>query len=285
MARILRLDLSFDGTDFLGWQRQPEGRTVQAEVEAALARILGTPHRVVGAGRTDTGAHAAAMVASCATDATMPAQELARALDAVLPPDVGVLAVRDAEPGFHALRDARWKWYRYSVLNTPRRRPLERRRTWHVRTRLDRAVLEDGAAALAGTHDFRAFANQGSPRKTTVRTLYGLRWVGTSGDRLDLDVVGDGFLYRMVRAIVGTLVDWARSPAHLAACGPGHGAAEAVRFLLASGDRAAAGPVAPATGLCLRAVGLVGGARAGGLPPFLPPGVESDRRASPGGLS
>jgi len=284
VTRSLRLDLSFDGTEFQGWQRQPVGRTVQGEVEAALERILGAPHTVIGAGRTDTGAHAAAMVASCETAATMPVRELARALDAVLPRDVGVLDVHEAEPGFHALRDARWKWYRYSVLNRPRRRPLERRRTWHVRPRLERAVLEAGAAALAGTHDFRAFANQGSPRRTTVRTLYGLRWSGAAGERLELDVVGDGFLYRMVRAIVGTLVDWARSPEHLAACGPGGSAADAARFLLASGERAAAGPVAPAQGLCLMGVGLAGGASAGALPPFLPPRVESVRRPSPGGL-
>jgi tRNA pseudouridine38-40 synthase len=288
VTRTLRLDLSFDGTDFLGWQRQPRGRTVQGEVEAALDRILGPGHTVIGAGRTDTGAHAAAMVASCRTEASMGVRDLARALDAVLPRDVGVLDVREAAEGFHALRDARWKWYRYSVLNAPRRRPLERRRSWQVRPRLDRDVLDAGAAALRGTHDFRAFANQGSPRRSTVRTQFGLRWTGEVGDRLELDVVGDGFLYRMVRAIVGTLVDWARSPAHLAACGPGRvqaaGAAGAVEYLLASGARAAAGPVAPARGLCLMGVGLAGGDSAGGLPPFLPPGVESGRRPSPGGL-
>lgn len=277
MTRTLRLDLSFDGADFLGWQRQPTGRTVQGEVEAALERILGGPHTVVGAGRTDTGAHAAAMVASSRTDSTMAVPDLARALDAVLPHDVGVLDVTEAPDDFHALRDARWKWYRYSVLNTRRRRPLERRRTWHVRPRLDRAVLDEGAAALAGTHDFRAFANQGSPRRTTVRTLFGLRWTGAVGDRLELDVVGDGFLYRMVRSIAGTLVDWALSPAHLAACGPPDGvtAAAAAGFLLESGERAAAGPVAPAQGLCLMGVGLAGGDSAGALPPFLPPRVES----------
>lgn len=289
MARSLRLDLSFDGTEFLGWQRQPEGRTVQGVVEAALAQVLGAPHTVIGAGRTDTGAHAAAMVASVETEAPMDAAVLARALDAVLPADVGVHGVREYPEGFHALRDARWKWYRYSVLNHARRRPLLRRRTWLMRAPLDRAVLDEGAAALAGTHDFRAFANQGSPRRTTVRTLHGLQWAEGEGGRLDLDVVGDGFLYRMVRSIVGTLVDWARSPSHLAACGPdgaGSGQArDAVRFLLESGERAAAGPVAPAHGLCLMGVGLAGEEDSGGaLPPFLPPRVESGRRPSPGGL-
>ena len=152
VTRTLRLDLSFDGTDFLGWQRQPRGRTVQGEVEAALDRILGAPHRVIGAGRhrhrgprrrdgrvlpdrgIDGGARARAGArrrAPCRTWACS--------------------TCREAPEGFHALRDARWKWYRYSVLNAPRRRPLERRRTWQVRPgRLDRAVLDAGAAALGG---------------------------------------------------------------------------------------------------------------------------------------
>jgi len=287
--RTLRLDLSFDGTDFLGWQRQAAGRTVQGVVEEALERILGAPHRVVGAGRTDTGAHARAMVASCRTAHGMPARDLARALDAVLPPDVGVLAVSDAPAGFHALRDAAWKWYRYSILRTPRRRPLRRRYTWHVRGSLDRGVLDAGAAALSGRHDFRALANQGSPRRSTVRTLHGLAWSeAEGGEVLRLDVVGDGFLYRMVRSIVGTLVDWALRPAHLAACtGPGADAGDAtaaVAHLLAAGDRGAAGPVAPAHGLCLMGVGLRIGPAAGGPPPFPVPSVESEWRPSPGGL-
>lgn len=288
MTRTLRLDLSFDGTEFLGWQRQPAGRTVQGEVEAALERILGSRHPVIGAGRTDTGVHAEAMVASLRTEASLSTRDLTRALDAVLPPDIGVFGVSEARDDFHALRDARWKWYRYSVLNARRRRPLDRRRTWFVRPRLEREVLDAGAAALVGTHDFRAFANQGSPRRTTVRTLYGVAWTSGAHGRLHLDVVGDGFLYRMVRSIVGTLVDWALSPEHLAACGPpgarSASPAQAARHLFETGDRAAAGPVAPALGLCLMGVGLAGVASAGAPPPFLPPPVDCGRRPSPGGL-
>lgn len=296
--RWLRLDLEFDGTDFRGWQRQAEGRTVQGAVEEALARLLGAPHPVVGAGRTDSGVHARAMVASMKTRSDMPVDVLARALDAVLPPDIGVLSVTEAPPGFHARRDARWKWYRYTLLRSRRRRPLDRRWTWHVRGGLDRAALDAGAEALRGTHDFGAFANRGSPRHTTVRTLYAVRWTEDGVGKLHFDVVGDGFLYRMVRSMVGTLVHRARSPVRLGdgtlGCTGSHEGepgrpTDAVRAvvarLLGGGDRSVAGPVAPAKGLCLMAVGVDPVAAQGSLPPFLLPVVESGgRTSSHGGL-
>src|SRR5687768_16046312 len=130
--RTLRLDLEYDGIDFAGWQRQAKERTVQAVVEDALGRVLASPTPVVGAGRTDAGVHARGMVASARTTSSMASATLHRALDAVLPEDVGVLGVRDAAPGFHARRDARWKWYRYSVLRSRTRRVFLRRHAWRV---------------------------------------------------------------------------------------------------------------------------------------------------------
>ncbi|MHC5009841.1 MAG: tRNA pseudouridine(38-40) synthase TruA [Planctomycetota bacterium] len=276
--RTVRLDLEFDGTAFLGWQRQAVGRTVQGEVEAALARILGAPHAVVGAGRTDAGAHARHMVASFRTAQPIAPARLARALDAVLPEDVGVLSVREASPAFHARRDARWKWYRYTILPSRLRRPLLRRTAWQVGGRLPRDVLRAGAAALEGRHDFRSFANVGSPRRTTVRTLHVVRWTDIEG-LLYLDLVGDGFLYKMVRTIVGTLVQIARRPREDGTGGVG----EEVRALLDAADRRAAGPAAPARGLCLMAVGIGEEPPVTPIPDFLRPAVESAHNRTEGG--
>lgn len=243
-AHTLRIDLCWDGTGFLGWQRQAQGRTVQGELEAALARVLGAPHAVVGAGRTDAGVHARRAVASLTTSHAMEAARLGRALEALLPPDIGILRVREAAPGFHALRDARWKWYRYRLLVAPRRRPLAERTAWRVRELPPLAALQAAAGPLCGTHDFASMASAGSPREHTVRTLSLLRWT-RRGRHAWLDVVGDGFLYKMVRTMVGTMLAAARTGDPASAAGA----------TLASLDRASAPAPAPAHGLCLQDVG------------------------------
>jgi tRNA pseudouridine38-40 synthase len=273
-ARVVRLDLTYEGTEFLGWQRQAAGRTVQAVVEEALERVLGAPHKVVGAGRTDAGAHALHMVASFRTRSSMADRSLAKALDAVLPPDVGVSDATTAAPGFHARRSAAWKWYRYSLLRARGKRPLLRRTAWRVPGRLDATALRAGAAAVVGTHDFRSFSNAGSPRTSTVRTVFAAQWVD-DGELLHLDVVGDGFLYRMVRSIVGTLVALARGrePADAGA---------AMGRILEARDRRAAGPAAPALGLCLRRVGVRGEPPWASLPARLREAVESGLPLDPG---
>jgi tRNA pseudouridine38-40 synthase len=246
--RTLRIDLTFDGTRFVGWQRQAKGRTVQAEVEAALGKVLGAPHTVVGCGRTDTGVHARRYVASTRTQSAMPARRLLRALDAVLPPDVGVRRVADVPAGFHALRSARWKWYRYVLLVAGTRRPLVEARAWRRPQAPDLAALSQAAEPLIGRHDFAAFGNSGSPRVGTVRTLTAASW-SRAGARLAFDVVGDGFLYRMVRTLVGTMLRAADTPDPA-----GH-----VRAVLGTRDRKAAGPAAPARGLTLMDVWYEGG--------------------------
>ena len=249
---------------------------MQGEVEAALTRILGAPHTVVGAGRTDAGAHARHMVASCRLVRPVDAARLARGLDAVLPEDVGVRAVSIVPPTFHARRDAAWKWYRYSLLVSEGRRPLLRRRTWHVRRAPELDRLRAGAAVLVGHHDFAAFAAAGSPRRTTARRLYAVGWT-YHDECLHLDVVGNGFLYKMIRGLVGTLLREAR------AGGSPEDVAARMRTILASRDRTVAGPSAPAHGLCLMAVGMIGEDPARRLPPFLAEAVESAPRTSPGG--
>jgi tRNA pseudouridine38-40 synthase len=271
--RTLRLELSFDGTDFEGWQRQPDARTVQGEVERALAAVLGTPHTVIGCGRTDAGVHARHHVASTRTAHAMRASELARALDAVLPEDIGVRAVRDAPPAFHAQRDAAWKWYRYRILVSARKRPLERRTVWRLPRLPALEALQAAAGPLQGRHDFRSFANLGSTPGHTVRTLHAVDWRQEDGAAC-LDVVGDGFLYKMVRTIVGTLREAARGPDPEAA----------VRAIRDARDRRAAGTVAPARGLCLEAVAIRGERPPAWIPGFLlervDSGVHSTERGS-----
>jgi tRNA pseudouridine38-40 synthase len=244
VRRTLRIDLTWDGTGFAGWQRQASARTVQGELEAALDRVLGAGHKVVGAGRTDAGVHAERAVASVRTTSALAATRIERALDAVLPRDVGVLAVREAPEGFHALRDACWKWYRYALLEAPTRRPLGERRAWRLARLPPLERLEEAAAPLLGRHDFAAFANAGSPREDTWRTLEVVRWRRTAHGAT-IDVVGDGFLYKMVRTLVGTMLRAAADA----------GAGAEMRRVLAARERRAAAAPAPAHGLTLMDVG------------------------------
>jgi tRNA pseudouridine38-40 synthase len=236
-----RFRLEYDGAEFEGWQVQPRRRTVQGELEKALRRVTGRRCAVTGAGRTDAGVHAQAQVASARVATRLAPESLRRALNAVLPKDLAVLALEPAPEAFHARRDARAKHYRYAIWNAPTRSPLRVRTHWNVRTPLDLAAMRAAAAELLGTRDFAALRASGGSTRTSVRTLERLEISGESGDEVRLDFEGSGFLRHMVRNAVGTLVEVGRgrrSPASVAA-------------LLAGGDRRAAGPTAPAHGLTL----------------------------------
>ncbi len=239
-TRSLKLTLEYDGTDFSGWQRQPGRRTVQGALEEALRTVLRHDVEVAGAGRTDAGVHALGQVASLETPSDLPPSKIRAALNGVLPDDVAVLAVEEAPEGFNARFAARAKHYRYRILEGPVRRPLELRHAWHCRHALDLERMRLAAARLVGTHDFRAFAREPDTRASTVRTLFALD-ARRDGFILSLDVKGDGFLYNMVRALAGTLVE----------VGRGKLAPESVDAVLLARDRAAAGPTLPARGLFL----------------------------------
>lgn len=258
MPRVLKLTLAYDGTDFSGWQRQPDKRTVQAVVEDALAPLAGRPSIVTGAGRTDAGVHAAGQVASVTLDSRLSVDALQRALNATLPADVRVLAVADAPDDLDARRAARLKTYHYAVWNGPAVPPHARDRVWHVLGRLDLDAMNRAASHLVGEHDFAAFQSSDSAVRTTTRRLTGSEWhdvdwrmdamgafglpVATDGSRLlRYEVTGTGFLRYMVRTIVGTLV----------AVGRGRQAPERVLEILALRDRARAGQTAPPHGLTL----------------------------------
>jgi tRNA pseudouridine38-40 synthase len=242
-ARNLKITLAYDGTRFVGWQRQAEGESIQGLLEGALARLEGGAVTAHGAGRTDAGVHALAQVASARVTCGHDPGTVVRALNATLPPDIRVISVEDAGPDFHARFNARAKCYRYQIANVPVPSPFTRAYAWHVPEPLDRAAMADAAAALVGTHDFAAFQSSGTDVHTTVRTLMRSTWLDESG-LLVYEVAGDGFLRHMVRAIAGTLVE----------VGRGWRPPQQMTSLLAGGSRAQAGATAPPHGLLLARV-------------------------------
>jgi tRNA pseudouridine38-40 synthase len=240
-VRTLKLTLQYDGTQYVGWQRQAEGASIQGLLEAALEPLAGAPVNVQGAGRTDAGVHALGQVASVAMPTDLPCATLARALNAVLPPDVRILAVEDTPEAFHARFSAIGKRYDYRIVNAPIVSPFIQRYAWHVIPPLDVDAMRQASAALVGQHDFAAFQAAGSSTHTSVRTVRRLEWVAGSGSDTPtvMRVEGDGFLRHMVRTIAGTLVE----------VGLGRRPPDAVAIILAARDRTLAGPTAPAHGL------------------------------------
>ena len=207
--RTIKLTLAYDGTGYAGWQSQPDRRTLQDTLEAVLGQILGHPLRVAASGRTDAGVHAFGQVVSFDTDSQLSADVLFRALNAELPRDMAVVAAEEAPAGFHARRDARGKRYRYVIRDGRVSNVFERNFAWQVPCRLDEARMARAAAVLVGTHDFSSFETTGSPRASSVRTVTALEIARdpADADRLLIEIEANGFLYNMVRSIVGTLVE------------------------------------------------------------------------------
>jgi tRNA pseudouridine38-40 synthase len=269
----LRLTLAYDGSDFVGWQRQATGVSIQGLVEAALARVTGVETAVTSAGRTDAGVHALGQVASARVAGDRAPAELQRALNALLPAAVRVVALDEVSEDFHARYSARAKRYAYRIAASEVLSPFERRYAWHVTHALDRPAMARALGLLVGTHDFAAFQAAGSRVRDTVRTLLEARldaesspsplmspslypspWPRgfspgvtldpggpSSPGSLTIALRGDGFLRHMVRNIVGTLVE----------IGRGRWPVEQMAAILASRDRSQAGPTAPAQGLFL----------------------------------
>jgi tRNA pseudouridine38-40 synthase len=238
--RTLKLTLAYDGTRFVGWQRQAEGDSVQGLLEDSLARFEGAKVTVHGAGRTDAGVHALGQVASVQVSCGHDVATLTRALNAQLPADIRVLSIEEVVTDFHARFSARSKTYRYQLRHGTIADPFERAFVWHMPERLDVHAMAHAAAALVGTHDFAAFQSVGSDTTGTVRTMTRSELRDTEG-RLTYEIAGDGFLRHMVRAIVGTLVEVGRGLRH----------AETMTSLLRNSTRAEAGATAPPQGLFL----------------------------------
>src|SRR5512139_2198420 len=240
-----KLTLEYDGTTYSGWQRQAAHRSIQAEVERAVAAMTQNPATVLGAGRTDAGVHALGQVANFHAETRLTPQVFLKGLNSLLPPDIAVRACDRVPQGFHARFDARSKVYRYHILNREDRGAVGRQYAWFIHRPLDAEAMRAAARTLVGRHDFKAFESTGSPRAHTVRTITRAEWeVDAAERRLRFTVEADGFLRCMVRNIVGTLV----------AVGLGRTDPAEVEKILLSRDRRRAGATAPPQGLFLVSV-------------------------------
>lgn len=235
-----KLTLSYDGTDYVGWQIQPNGISIQGLLEEALTTLLGENTRIYGAGRTDAGAHALGQSAHFLSEETIDCEQTLRSLNGMLPYDIRILELIPVPDTFHAQYSAIGKEYHYHLWLGQTVSPFVRLYRHHIGYPLDLSRMRQATRAFVGTHDFATFANLGSSVKTTVRTIKRLDLVEQEGGaRLEFE--GGGFLYKMVRNIVGTLIDAANGRKEL----------EEIRALLEAKDRRAAGIAAPARGLFL----------------------------------
>ncbi len=243
MARYKSI-IAYDGTDFQGFQRQPGGRTVQGTLEEALRSLGWQGESLLAAGRTDRGVHARGQVVAFDLRWRQGAEALQRALNAHLPQDVSVCAVREAPDDFHPRFDAQRRHYRYTLLISGVRDPLRERFAWRVWPRPEVSAMARTAAGFVGRHDFRAFGRAPIPDGHTVRRIFRAAWTPGDHDRWMFDVVADAFLNRMVRRLVAAMV----------AVGQGKVALEEVLGLLDQPQARWERSLAPARGLCLEAV-------------------------------
>jgi tRNA pseudouridine38-40 synthase len=239
----IKLTIEYEGTAYVGWQRQPNGLSVQEAVESALARIVGEPVTIISSGRTDAGVHARGMVAHFETNTDLPLSAFREGVNSHLPNDIAIVAAEPADADFHARYSALGKRYRYTVLIGDVRSPLAARTSWHIKRRLDVEAMRSAASLLVGKHDFAAFRSSGCDAQTTVRELFSID-IKKHGRLLHFDIIGSGFLRNMVRVIVGTLVE----------IGSGKRSPDEIAELLATGDRDLSGVTAPPQGLCLMQV-------------------------------
>jgi tRNA pseudouridine38-40 synthase len=275
-VRNIKLTIAYDGTEYHGWQIQPGFKTIQGVLTEALEGLLGRKVRICGASRTDAGVSALGQVGLIQIDSPIPTENLAKAITDRLPPDMAVVEAIEVPMGFDVIGAVKSKRYRYAIYNGLVRPVLYIRRCWHIPAKLDIAAMDEAAKFLVGTKDFKSFATVEDKREDTVRTIfrcevysscgvsrascekkemdsclrrndntqYAQRNTQNADDWVYVDVDGDSFLYNMVRNIVGTLVE----------IGVGRWKAEKIKEILEAKDRTAAGPMAPARGLCLMRV-------------------------------
>lgn len=239
MKRVM-LVVAYEGTNYCGWQVQPNGRTIEGELNQALGELLHEPIVVIGASRTDSGVHSKGNVAVFDTETQIPAEKLAFALNQRLPEDIVVQSSREVAPDFHPRHCNSRKTYEYRILNRTMPLPSLRRDTYFYHFPLDVERMRQAAKCLVGEHDFKSFCSTAAVVETTVRMIYSLEVVRID-DVIAIRVTGSGFLYNMVRILAGTLIE----------VGAGKREPESVTEILLAHDRAAAGPTAPAHGLTM----------------------------------
>jgi len=241
--RKIKLTIAYDGTAYHGWQAQRNVHTIEAALTDVIERLTTRRVRLFGSSRTDAGVHALSQVAHFVIDCPVPTERFRDALNKLLPDDIAVLSAEEVPADFDAIKDTVSKRYRYTIYTAPVRPVMQIRYCWHRPGPLDVEAMDRAARRLIGRHDFRSFASAADTRRSSVRTILDcrVRQQGQQGDLIHVDVEADGFLYNMVRNIVGTLVE----------IGRGRWPWQQIDAILAARDRTTAGPLAPAAGLCL----------------------------------
>jgi len=242
--RTIKLLIEYDGTNYLGWQVQSKGQTIQGIIEENLKKLTGDPARLTGSGRTDGGAHAIGQVAHFRTRSRMDLHSIQRALNSLLPPDIAIKGIEEAGENFHARKQVRSKVYEYRIINQPLRSVFHRDYTWHIPQGLDWEEVKKATQKLIGEHDFSSFRSVGTPTRTAIRRVMRAEWKRGRDGTIRFEIEANGFLKQMVRAIVGTLIE----------VGKGKINSEEFQKILESKDRKKAGPNAPARGLFLKEV-------------------------------
>ncbi|MBP9988028.1 MAG: tRNA pseudouridine(38-40) synthase TruA [Ruminococcus sp.] len=241
--RNLLLRLMYDGTDFHGWQVQPNGITVQEEMQNAVEKILNKRESITGCSRTDSGVHANDFCCTVRTDSDIDCFKLTGALNAVLPDSISVKSCTDVDFDFHPRYDCKKKQYLYRVWNINNKNPFLKNYAYHYKNKLDAEFLNKQAKSFIGTYDFSAFCSSGSSVEDTIRTIYNFS-VTRNGDEVDFVVEGNGFLYNMVRIMVGTLIEISENRIEI----------DTIKNIIESKDRTNAGRTVPACGLYLNKV-------------------------------
>jgi tRNA pseudouridine38-40 synthase len=242
--RNIRLTVEYDGTNYLGWQRQKRGPTIQETIETAIEKITKNGVKLIGSGRTDSGVHALGQVANFKTSSGLPAYQLQKALNATLSQDISIVKCEEADAGFHSQFDAKSKVYAYVILYRPYPSALERLRAWHIPFKLRLAEMTEASKALIGKHDFSAFGLSTHTLRSTVREVFNAEIAFSEKDHLYFEIEATGFLKRMVRLIVGTLIQVGRDRITV----------DGFRRILESGERTKFVRAAPPWGLYLKEV-------------------------------
>ena len=243
VIRNIKLSVIYDGSEYHGWQIQPRKKTIEGILTEAVEGLIGREVRITGASRTDAGVSALGQVALMQIESAIPTENLAKAITDRLPADIAVAEAAEAAPDFDVISDVKSKLYRYTIFTGTLRPVLQVRHCWHLPAKLDITAMAKGAKLLIGKKDFKSFASAADKREDSVRTVFRCG-VTCENSWVYIDVEGDGFLYNMVRNIVGTLVE----------VGSGRWKPEKINEILEAKDRTAAGPIAPAAGLCLMCV-------------------------------
>lgn len=241
--RNIKLIIEYDGTNYGGWQKQKNNKTIQETIEKAIKQLTQEEVELTGSSRTDAGVHAKGMVANFYTESSIPSDRFREAINTKLPDDIGIILSEEVEEGFHARYNSKGKTYRYSIVNRYEKVCIGRQTSYQVKDKLDLKLMREACKYFIGKHDFKAFRTEGSSVKTTIRTISQLEIINNNNN-LDIIITADGFLYNMVRIIVGTLVE----------VGKGKIKPKDIDDIIKSKDRTKAGPCAPAKGLCLEKV-------------------------------